>query len=64
MAVTWIKYRGPGEVRFDAAVISLNPTGEEVVTSASFSEEGTYVLRAYADDGNYTRSAEVTVVVN
>jgi len=33
------------------------------MTTATFSQPGTYVLRAYADDGAYTRSAEVTVEV-
>ena len=63
LAVTWIKYRGPGQVQFDSAVTPLSPTGEEAVASASFSKSGTYVLRAYADDGTYTRFSDVTVVV-
>ncbi|MCH7673234.1 MAG: hypothetical protein IIB72_13810, partial [Proteobacteria bacterium] len=63
LAITWIKYRGPGQVQFDSAVTSLLASGEEVVASVSFSQSGTYVLRAYADDGAYTRSSDVTVVV-
>ena len=63
LGVTWIKYRGPGPVEFDSAVTALSPTGEEVVTSVSFSQSGTYVLRAYADDGTFTRFSDVTVVV-
>ncbi len=63
LAVTWIKYRGPGQVQFDAMVKALNPTGEETVASARFSQSGTYVLRAYADDGNFTQSVDVTIVV-
>jgi hypothetical protein len=63
LAVTWIKYRGPGQVQFDSAVTALPASGEETVASASFSQSGTYVLRAYADDGTYTRSSDVTVVV-
>ncbi len=63
LAVTWIKYRGPGQVQFDPAVTPLSPTGEEAVASVSFSQSGTYVLRAYADDGAYTRFSDVTVVV-
>ena len=59
LAITWIKYRGPGEVQFDSAVTPLAPAGEEVVASASFSESGTYVLRAYADDSTYTRHTEI-----
>jgi hypothetical protein len=63
LAVTWIKYRGPGPVQFDSAVTPLSPTGEEAVASVSFSQSGTYVLRAYADDGTFTRFSDVTVVV-
>lgn len=63
LAITWIKYRGPGQVQFDSAVTSLVASGEEAVVSASFSQSGTYVLRAYADDGAFTRSSDVTVVV-
>jgi hypothetical protein len=63
LALTWIKYRGPGQVQFDSAVTPLSSSGEEVVAAASFSQSGTYVLRAYADDGTYTRSSDVTVVV-
>jgi hypothetical protein len=33
------------------------------VTTASFSTAGTYVIRAVADDGNYTTPVDVTVVV-
>lgn len=63
LAVTWIKYRGPGQVYFDNAVTALEPTGEEVVASATFTESGTYVLRAYADDSTYTTYSEVVVEV-
>lgn len=64
LAVTWIKYRGPGEVYFEAPVVPADPAGAEVLSAARFSRAGTYVLRAYADDGNYTRSTDITVVVN
>jgi len=63
LALTWIKYRGPGQIRFDSAVTALSPSGEEAVSSVSFSQSGTYVLRAYADDGAYTRFSDVTVLV-
>lgn len=63
LAVTWIKYRGPGQVQFDTAVMPVNASGDETVTSVSFSQSGTYVLRAYADDGTFTRSSDVTVIV-
>ena len=63
LAVTWVKYRGPGEVFFENAVTALQPSGEEVVATATFSESGVYVLRAYVDDSTYTRYSEVTVQV-
>ena len=63
LAVTWVKYRGPGKVFFENAVTALQPSGEEVVATATFSESGVYVLRAYVDDSTYTRYSEVTVQV-
>jgi hypothetical protein len=63
LAVTWIKYRGPGEVYFDNAISAVDLSGEEVVSSATFTRSGTYVLRAYADDSTYTTYTELTVTV-
>lgn len=63
LAITWTKYRGPGTVEFDTRVSALDPAGEEGQTAAYFSAPGTYVIRVYADDGNFTSSADVTVVV-
>ena len=63
LALTWIKYRGSGQVYFDNNVVELDPSGEEHVTAATFSQSGIYVLRAYADDSTYTTYSEVTVVV-
>ncbi|MDG2420544.1 MAG: hypothetical protein P8N40_02455 [Gammaproteobacteria bacterium] len=63
LAITWIKYRGPGEVFFDSAVAAVQPSGEEVLATATFSASGDYILRAYADDSTYTRYSEVTVQV-
>ncbi len=63
LAVTWVKYRGAGDVVFDELVLAVDPQGEEASTVARFSQAGTYELRAYADDGTYLRSASVTVVV-
>lgn len=63
LAVTWIKYRGPGQVQFDSAVTPVGASGEETVATVNFSQSGTYILRAYADDGAFTRSSDITVVV-
>lgn len=63
LAVTWIKYRGPGQVFFENAVAEIEPAGGEASTAVRFSQRGTYVLRAYADDSTYTTYSEVTVEV-
>jgi len=60
--VTWVHYRGPGKVTFSEMSPALKE-GKATIT-ASFSEPGTYVLRAYADDGVWTTPADVTVTVN
>jgi hypothetical protein len=51
----WSQLSGPGAVTFADA--------SAVVTSARFSEFGTYVLRLRADDGELMASDEVTIVV-
>ena len=63
LAVTWLKYRGPGQVYFENPVAEIEPIGEEVTATVTFSESGTYVLRAYADDSTYTSYSEVIVEV-
>ena len=63
LALTWIKYRGPGQVYFVDNIVELDPAGEEGVTAATFSQSGTYVLRAYADDSTYTSYSEITIEV-
>jgi hypothetical protein len=64
LGVTWVHYRGPGTVTFDPMRRPV-ADGETspVAASASFSEPGPYVLRAYADDGVLTSSVDVTVNV-
>ena len=62
LAVTWLHWRGPGRVTFDPQVPEIGEGGR-AVTRVSFSQAGTYVLQAVADDSVLTTSAEVTVVV-
>ncbi len=62
LSVTWLHWRGPGKVTFDPQVPEVGEAGR-AVTRVSFSEPGTYVLQAVADDTVLTTSAEVTVVV-
>jgi hypothetical protein len=62
LAVTWLHWRGPGTVTFDPQVPEIGKGGR-AVTQVSFSQPGTYVLQAVADDTVLVASAEVTVVV-
>ena len=56
VTTTWSKESGPGTVTFgDASAVD---------TTAGFSEQGTYVLRLTADDGDKTDYDELTVTVN
>ncbi len=63
LAVTWLHYRGPGEVTFSPMTTPVEMVDGRSETTASFSEPGTYVIRAAADDGVYKSNAHVTVVV-
>ena len=62
LAVTWLHWRGPGTVIFDPQVLEIGEGGR-AVTRVGFSQPGTYVLQAVADDTVLVASAEVTVVV-
>jgi hypothetical protein len=62
LAVTFLHYRGPGKVTFEPMAISLK-SGDQAVTQARFSEAGTYVVRAMADDSSYTTPVDITVTV-
>jgi hypothetical protein len=64
LAVTWLHYRGPGQITFEPRVIPIKKSsGEQAVVTARFSEPGTYVVRAVADDRIYTTPVDVTVIV-
>jgi RHS repeat-associated protein/uncharacterized repeat protein (TIGR01451 family) len=56
MAVAWIRVSGPGTVAFEDR--------NAAATRASFSQQGIYVLRLTATDGELTTSDELTVTVN
>src|SRR5262249_8180773 len=66
LAVTWLHYRGPGNVTFQPRVLALKGSGPTpsgtAKTSVLFSEPGTYVIRAVADDGVYTTPTDFTVI--
>ena len=64
LGITWLHYRGPGRVRFDPMSASVEGgRGGQVETTVTFTEPGTHVLRAYADDSITTTSLDVTVTV-
>ena len=63
LAVTWLHWRGPGTVTFSQQVPEIGPSGR-AETQVTFSEPGTYVLQAVADDTVYLTPATVTVTVN
>ena len=64
LGITWIHYRGPGRVRFDPQSTSVEGgRGGQVETTVTFTEPGTHVLRAYADDSVNTTPLDVTVTV-
>ena len=44
------KFRGPGEVKFDKARIAVTKPGEAVTANATFSAPGEYTLRVQAND--------------
>ena len=63
LAVTWLHWRGPGAVTFDPQVPEIGDGGR-AVTTISFTEPGTYVLQAVADDTVLVTPIDVTVTVH
>jgi hypothetical protein len=62
LVVTWIQLRGPAKVRFEPAGPIPVADGKAVAT-ARFSERGTYVLRATANDGALATKTDITLSV-
>jgi hypothetical protein len=62
MVVSWIVWRGPGDVTF--APRYAQPKDGTAQTQATFSVPGEYVLRATADDGAAARHSQVTITVS
>ncbi len=74
LRLAWIHYRGPGTVTFDPFTPPMAdhtpgwtpppiPGDGKIVTTARFSEAGTYVIRGMADDGYLYTPVDVTVTV-
>jgi len=60
--VTWMQLRGPAKVRFEPSG-AISVANGKAETSARFSERGTYVLRATANDGALATRTDVTIIV-
>jgi hypothetical protein len=63
LSVTWFEFGGPAKVMFDDGGPLLVVNGM-AVTKAHFSQPGTYVLRATANDGALSTTRDITVVVS
>jgi hypothetical protein len=51
LALTWSKYRGPGDVKFDNAKPAIdNAAGGKATTTVTFSLPGEYMLRVEGND--------------
>lgn len=62
LIVNWLVWRGPAAVTFDPATVPVKDG--KAIGTATFTQPGTYVLRARANDGELTDEKEFTVVVN
>jgi hypothetical protein len=62
LRMSWLQIRGPGKVTFAAAGPTMAVNGE-TSTTATFAVPGTYVLRAFATDGQLTTRKDITVTV-
>lgn len=60
--VNWIVWRGPAAVAFENGAAAPVRDGK-VVSAATFTKPGTYVLRARANDGELIDQKDVTVTV-
>src|SRR5271154_5601480 len=69
ISVSWYEYRGPAKVTFTPAESArVGTPGQPLVdgkaqATAHFTEPGTYVLRATADDGGLSTPADVSITV-
>jgi hypothetical protein len=64
LSVGWLHYRGPGKVTFQPDGFVSVQNGQPSVTTVTFSEPGTYVLRAVAADSWLFVQRDVTVTVS
>jgi hypothetical protein len=62
LAVTWTQWRGPGRLTFAPARTVVKEG--KASTNVTFTEPGTYVIRAFADDGIVFEATDITVAVS
>jgi len=62
LTVTWMQLRGPAKAQFDRSGPIAVENGKADAT-VHFTERGTYVLRATANDGALATRADVTIAV-
>ena len=63
LSVYWFVYRGPAAVTFDPDGYAKVVDGRSAV-KATFTQAGTYVIRAFAHDGLLRTPADITVRVD
>jgi len=62
LTVSWMQIRGPAKVVFEPGG-SIPVSAGQATTKARFTEPGTYVLRATANDGALSTKTDVTISV-
>ena len=62
LTLSWIQYGGPGKAVFDSSD-AIPVTNGQTSTTVRFSQPGTYRLRAIANDGELSTTADVVVSV-
>jgi hypothetical protein len=63
LTVSWMQIRGPGRVQFDPSG-AIAAAGGTVAVNARFSQRGTYVVRATANDGALSTRTDLTITVH
>ncbi len=62
LTVRWLQYGGPAKVAFDASG-PMSVVNGRAVTTAHFSQPGTYHLRAIASDGALSTTTDIVITV-
>jgi len=60
----WFQFRGPGTASFEPSEEFVVTSGKEATTKVRFSVPGTYILRGFANDGQFRSREPVDVTVN